>query len=323
MYLYTVILILLGYTKKEYFSTNMQTFINGVSALSIIYLYKDRAFKLSIISLANAFTISILIGVIKLKTISMSIFELHDIAFAIGIVLFYFIAVKKYCSHKDLKYEYLFIIFFTLAFKRIGIAAIFAIIIYWRIGLRMKRRPRVCYIRFSGIIVFLVCYFWVWLIISENLWIILDKLDIDMAGRDFYYKVFVDMCELNPKFMGMGRNSVAVLLATEYEYFHVGNIHSDIFRMYLEVGYILFILWLLNYLCIMPELYKKSFGTSTMLYVSSITIYMFILYLTDNTELYLVTQYFYILSIYAYIKKIRIEIPISYITNYISSKKLE
>ena len=48
-------------------------------------------------------------------------------------------------------------------------------------------------------------------------------------------------------FLGYGRNAMNIMFSEEYSYMRVGNIHSDILRMYMETGFVLFVLWVFNY----------------------------------------------------------------------------
>ena len=66
--------------------------------------------------------------------------------------------------------------------------------------------------------------------------------------------------------------------------------------MYIECGMVLFIIWLGYYFYIEPFIILKSYGTKAACFLFSITIYTFIVYFTDNTELYLMNNYFYILT---------------------------
>ena len=67
--------------------------------------------------------------------------------------------------------------------------------------------------------------------------------------------------------------------------------------MYAECGFWIFGLWLAYFFIKIPNKVRSVFGYRAYEGYAMCTIYLFITYLTDNTELYKVTQYFYILVV--------------------------
>ena len=71
---------------------------------------------------------------------------------------------------------------------------------------------------------------------------------------------------------------------------NVGGVHSDIIKMYVENGFILFGLWLWYQLIFMLKFYKKEYGDNVAILYFGFLIYLFTLYLTDNVEVYFICQ---------------------------------
>lgn len=305
IYLYTIILIVIGLTETRFFSTNLRTFINGISAIAAVYLFGKKVFKYAIISLALSYCYSIIAGVIMADNLSfetlVGIFELHDIAFGTGFVIIYFMCIKEKWHIKNIKIELLAMLIFILAYKRIGIVALLIALMCWWFLKCFSSSDQIRFTKLFGWMMIISCYLFVFFIVSGELWKFLEIIDVNMSGRSYYYKIVSDICKFNPSFLGLGRNALAVIFAEDYAYFKVGNVHSDILRMYAECGFILFGIWLINYLILIPQKLGKIYGAKVTSFVFSCTIYLFIVYLTDNTELYLVNQYFYILTIIQYI----------------------
>ena len=109
-------------------------------------------------------------------------------------------------------------------------------------------------------------------------------------GRDYNYRAIMDYAQFKPSFLGIGRNVVTQLLNTELSYLHVGGVHSDIIKMYVENGFILFGGWLAYYLVYLKNVYKKHYSEKSVILYFEIIIYMFTLYLTDNVEIYFICQ---------------------------------
>ncbi len=305
IYVYTVILVCSGLTEERFLSTNMQTFINGVSAIAGVYLFGDKTFKYGMISLIAAYLTSLYIGISLGKPIR-SLFELHDIAFATGFIILYFICAKDLCKSGGLKYLGSSVLIFFLAFKRIGIGAMVIALIAWVILKKNTLFKNTNMIRIAGVVAFFLCELYVYFILSGKLGDFLAIYNLNMMGRDYYYAVFAQMADFMPSFIGWGRNAVSVILTQDYPWLKVGNVHSDLLRMYLECGFVLYAVWLWNYLILLPKRLGDIFGEKMELFTFICTCYIFIVYMTDNVELYMTTQYFYVLVIsqyYFYLKR--------------------
>ena len=83
---------------------------------------------------------------------------------------------------------------------------------------------------------------------------------------------------------------VTEILNTTLSYLRVGGVHSDIIKMYVENGFILFGIWLWYYLIYILKFYKKTYGIKEAVLYFGVVIYLFTLYLTDNVEVYFICQ---------------------------------
>ena len=73
------------------------------------------------------------------------------------------------------------------------------------------------------------------------------------------------------------------------------GIHSNILTLYIENGFVVFILWIVySFYIKTKKLYKKSSVVSAECYLL-LTVFVFILYLTDNCFKYFDTQMIYFL----------------------------
>ena len=117
----------------------------------------------------------------------------------------------------------------------------------------------------------------------------------------------MSLIEFKVSFLGLGRNVVGEILASEYRYLHVAGVHSDLIKMYAENGFVMYGLWLWYYLYKITTLYKKKYGYNPAVLYFALTIFMFILYATDNTENYYVCQIISISIPAAYAIKSKVE----------------
>ena len=291
IYIYTVILILLGLTDKEYFSSNLQTFINGLTAIAVFYIFGNKALKVSIYAVIAAYLILLLKCLFSGNSL-----EFNDLAFSVGYIVIYMINVRKKWRLKVLFVDLIILIMILLAGKRIGIFALIIAILWLKISSKFDKKMYKNIMIISATLISTIALIFIAFALSPQWMEQIDSLGINLSGRDYYYSVMSDHAHFGIDFIGLGRNACQYIISHEYQYFHIGNIHSDILRMYIECGMVLFIIWLGYYFYIEPFIILKSYGTKAACFLFSITIYTFIVYFTDNTELYLMNNYFYILT---------------------------
>lgn len=297
IWLYTILLVVFGMTESRFLSSNIMTFVNGLSAVSILYLFGRRGVNVSIAALCMAWFISLVRAFVAPAFEDFwKNLELHDIAFGAGYILLYYVFCHKKWDLFHASACGVVALLILLAFKRIGLAALALTVILWAVLRYVKKETARRKILFWGSTVAIVlCYLFVVMIVEGWLIAILNAMGIHPMGRNYYYEALSEHCEISLWFPGLGRNASATLFTTDYAYMRVGNVHSDILRMYAECGFVLFGLWLLVFWVFLPKAIDKKYGYRAMEFFLLCTVYTFIIYATDNTELYLVNQYFYML----------------------------
>lgn len=297
VYLYTILLVVFEMTKAEYLSTNAMTFINGLSAASVLYLFGKRGVYVSFAAICVAWFISVIRAFVAPEFEDFwKNFELHDISFGAGYILLYYLFAHKQWNRLHMVCCAVVVLLIALAYKRIGIAALVLTVVVWAV-LRLPKTEKVRRIILicGSVAAIFVCYLFVWTIVDGWLIETFEKLGINPMGRNHYFTTLAKHCKYAISFLGLGRNASATLFTTKYSYFLVGNVHSDILRMYAECGFVLFGLWLSVFWLILPRTIGKKYGYRSMEFFVLATVYTFIVYSTDNTELYLVNQYYYML----------------------------
>ena len=289
IHIYTIFLILYGLTESRFLSANIQTYLNSVSALCIFYICKENTLKNSMVALSLTFLIAVA------AQFSSGYIRVHDISFGAEYVLLYYLIIQNKLNTKNIKWLLLIFLILFISNKDIQILGFIAIlflkIIYNILGKRAKK-----------ILLFLICCFsiiviygYLYLVLEGDFFDLISKYNISTSGRVYYYRIAQELADLSVNFLGYGRNAVQILFGSDYSYLHVGNIHSDILRMYVECGFWIFALWIFNYFVYFPRLLLKKYGISVLTDYIWLLIFTFICYLTDNTELYIVSQYFFML----------------------------
>ena len=63
-------------------------------------------------------------------------------------------------------------------------------------------------------------------------------------------------------------------------------LHNDFLKMYIELGFIGFCLWVFWWLLKMPKILQKRYGIKKVFVCLLLVLYAFVLYTTDNAESY-------------------------------------
>jgi len=314
IFAYSVLLFVIGVSNPAYFSTNFTILIPPIGIIAILLLFKEKSMDY----ILNAFILAFIIlffhkctvyGVYECVSIlwnnqlttgvveSFSPFEVHDLTFAIGVLLIYF-CFKVFYEKKNLTLVEkitcaLVILFIYLGFKRIQMLALLLIALYVGVIKIFKLNMS----NVNKLLLFSVAFFSVLYlegILSGGLMDVFQFLNINTMGRIHYFRFISEICEYTPTFLGIGINNVGKYLMDVYSYVGVGGVHNDILKMYAEIGFIMFFVWLFYYTCILPIGLGKKFGKKAFTLITLITVYIFILYWTDNVENYYATSFMYL-----------------------------
>ena len=218
--------------------------------------------------------------------------ELHEVAYIIGLCILMNLIIGKYTSLK--KKNILFwvsVIVFIIAWKRIGIFAVAITYLYFVVFSRSKKGNKSFFVKMTGIIGTIICLAYVSLIVSGKFVTLLQSLGIDMMGRDIIYAYFRKFTTFAPTFIGkgvgfVGRQFDYTTRADLYNMVSIRALHNDFFKIYIEIGYIGFIVWVFWWMIKMPQIIQKRYGVKKAFICLLFILYAFILYTTDNTESY-------------------------------------
>ncbi|HAR1791926.1 TPA: glycerol-3-phosphate cytidylyltransferase [Enterococcus faecium] len=226
--------------------------------------------------------------------------EVNDLTFAFGIILLYFL----FSYHQNHKKKNIIIcalmIFWGL--KRIEIAAILLCYLFFKVITEK--------IVFSqGAKIFLVSvlsvsYLYVMFIHNGQLAMLAEMYNINFMGRLLTYNYVTETySSFSPGFLGIGFGRIDEILDDlvaenfRINYVPVISLHSDVLRMYIGLGFIAFGIWIFYQCYYRTMKLKKYFGSKTAQIYICLTLYIFILYLTDNTYSYPITGATYFLAI--------------------------
>lgn len=326
IHVYTIFLMLIGKVSWSYFTTNLTVYVPTLLAIIAVYLFKGKAIKYTFAALIMSWFLSVGVSLIckgpiifyhailqayvnpldNAGGLTVNYLELHDLVLAIGymIVLYMYEATYSSLNNQDFKNILMIAVIMILGMKRVSILALLIVFVFC-LYLKFRQgcqKYKLCII--SGTILIGICYLFIYLVSNGDVFFdFIKKFGINVMGRNYYYKAIMEYASFKLTYMGIGRNVITKILNTKLSYLNVGGVHSDIIKMYVENGFIMFGAWLWYNLIFITKFYKKRYGTKSSVFYFCIMIYTFTLYFTDNIEIYYICQILSILLPVSYALK--------------------
>lgn len=227
--------------------------------------------------------------------------EVHDLTFAAGILFLYYLLFDKRRNKFRIIDIILSLIVVVIGFKKIELIAIAICLISYKI-LFSKRKNIKTTIGLVFLLFVIMSYSFIYLIDSGILYKFVEKYSINTSGRIEMYQYFGKYFNFSITYIGTGYTYFTKFFENLWKdgfrisgHSIAASIHSDILTLYIELGFILFFLYILYHFIIKPKIIFNSMGKKTLITYMVLTIYIFILYFTDNVSNYFSTQALYFL----------------------------
>lgn len=288
---------LLPYAFAFLFSTIIHGF-NGRACLTMVYwlvallvalistsLVQERAVYYFWGGCVCAFVAHIIYCVFTFGRVSLNMLELHEIAFALGVlVIFFFVSDKKYYK-KEIGLSVLFIL---LAYKRIELFALPICFIVYSLNLRSGTKKM--YRNFVVVLIVFMGYtHFVW---NDGFKTLMVYFNIDSVGRSEIYSLVLESLKGQDIYRGRGLGWTLSSLTDLYgNWRQYADLHNDFLKYMIELGVFggsfFWFLWLF----LSPALIVKQKKSALFNKVYLILIvYDAILFCTDNTIRYLLVN---------------------------------
>lgn len=220
----------------------------------------------------------------------ITMLEVNDLTFAFGPFLIYLLLNRKRVPHFFL-WLIVVLFLFTVGLKRIAIPAVVLAVL---VALLLKKLPEkasrqtalclsvgmmfVSFVYIAGIRMGLFEY-------------LEAKLGLNTMGRVNMFENLAPYYEINFTFMGRGTGFERYVDWASGEIYQtpqrtIMQIHNDFMRMYLNLGFAGYWIWLIGYLVVRIRYWFRQAGKSAGCTFFAICIYCFVLYTTDNTIYY-------------------------------------
>lgn len=207
--------------------------------------------------------------------------EVQDVTFGIGILLVYYL-VDGQDEHWRWFYVAALTFYLFMGFKRILFPAIALAVAYCFLMKRLRPKSQIALTVTIGLVLIAISLGYV-VLIRTGLWFdICDRFGIDLMGRKRLYGYMESYYTISPSYMGMGNGMVSTVLEVLET---TGNrrLHSDVLRMYIELGMPSFLLWCVVTFILTYTFFARNYSLAPARIYFAITLLMYVTFLTDNT----------------------------------------
>lgn len=217
--------------------------------------------------------------------------EVHDATFAMGIFLVYFIFYEDKNENRRLLHIILALVCSYLGFKRNEMLAIIVVTIVALIFVRKKSEDFLKTSQFLGFGMFIIGMAYTILIKNIDILPVFVKI-LDIARINLYH-FLSEQYTISPFYLGKGFSYINHRLGFESKLLDTS--HTDLVRVYIEMGIYGFGLWIWYYFVNIPrKLYREYSETAAKFFLIG-TFYVFSTYFLDNTLTLFDNQFIYYL----------------------------
>ncbi len=308
--LYSLIIWILGFTELSSITRGASKMLFQLIAILVavsgVYLFGKESIKLFLISFCICNGIIMLIELPRFGILASvsSLFhtiitfgdakgyaralEIHDLTFIMGqFIVYYLLFAPKdnKAQQKERKYSIIAAVFFFLVgMKRIAFLAVGISLV---IGLVIKNRRSLKKIIIgSGFLMVIFFFLFIYTVRTGHFMVLLDKMNIDTMGRSSAWAMAAKHYEFSPTFLGYGFESVDAIVKGWVEQGLTNRalpLHNDYLKVFIELGFYGFTVWILAQYVIYPMLWCKFYDVNTACVYICILAYMSVTFMTDNT----------------------------------------
>ena len=206
-------------------------------------------------------------------------------AFVFGAFVIYYLYKKRWIM------GFLSAVLVYMCVKRIAILAVAAAVAVLVVVFAAKKSKAVV-LTLWGMFVSGI-YYYLYLLDSGVLKKVLYSFGNHANGRFTMYDRFREMYDVSVLYLGKGLGYVVDILES-WNIPTYGNLHNDLLKFYIELGFWGLLLFLISYGVIF-HLTEKKFGASQMCLLFVMTIHSMMLYMTDNVSIYML----YLVPVYS------------------------
>lgn len=215
--------------------------------------------------------------------------EIHEVTFAMGIYLVYYVLKWKECRRNKLLMLFfgLTLFCFLSGFKRIGVAAIAAALLVWLImRVLTRKRNGLFWLLAASFVGVGVAFLYIVMVKYGIFEYLSARFGLDTMGRrelsrfiDQYYWIGAD-------FLGNGAGFVTRMFSDLPAEYTIRALHNDVLMLYIDIGFWGFLVWMLCYFPLRVSAIYRQQGVKDGILCLCLQVYILITAMTDNTIYY-------------------------------------
>lgn len=253
-------------------------------------VFKEYGAASMIIYLKNVFSLSQFAYGTTISNISYGL-EIHDATFAMGIFLVYFIFYEDASEEKKILHIIAALIGSYLGFKRNELIAIVVVTVVAIVFIRKKSKDFLKTSQILGFGMFIVGMLYAMLIKNIDIVPAFVKI-LDIARINLYHFLSGEYT-ISPFYLGKGYSYINQRLGIETNLLNTS--HTDLVRVYIEMGIYGFGLWIWYYFVNIPRKLYREYSEKAGKFFLIGTFYVFSTYFLDNTLTLFDNQFIYYL----------------------------
>ncbi|MBQ7718636.1 MAG: O-antigen ligase family protein [Clostridia bacterium] len=300
-----------GYILKGVSKMSFQ-FLNILIVVSAGYMFEEKAAKYTFFGLALGNFVIIILGALTtgvggaisdmIKNITsfgaselvenskfIRAIEIHDITFVMGVYVIYFLF---FCHGEKHRYLYagIALFLFVAGLKRIAFVSMLLALAVGAFASWLNPKSQVRFVTVMSLIVVVFCYYYLSIIHSGAFTAFLEEHEIELMGREKIYDFISKFYTISPSYRGKGYEFCVQLLrtmkGTKDQVVNITAVHNDILKMYVELGFWGFLMWIMWYYVYQTHWFLTRCGEKVAVCFITINTYMLVSYMTDNTMFY-------------------------------------
>ena len=301
----------LGFIMKGISKISYQ-FLNIAIVIASVYMFEEKAATYTFFGIAGANFMIILLGAastgiggafkdmianitsfgasyVILNSPFIRAIEIHDITFVMGVYVIYYLF---FCPGEKFRFLYAgtAMFLFMAGLKRIAFLSLIAAIVFAVFCMALSKKAKRRTLILTSLFIVGFCYFYI-IIIQQGIFsqFCIDH-DIELNGREKIYDFISQFYDISPSYRGKGYEYCVQLLksmkGTKDQVVNITAVHNDILKMYVEMGFWGFLVWIMTYYVFQTHWFISRCGENVAICFMSISVYMLVTYLTDNTLFY-------------------------------------
>ena len=314
--IYNIWLYVIGVGHTDFFKSSMiqMTFplIILLGGWGFYYIFKRNALRYFVYSIVINFILVLVYQLFKMgprnffggimgvfNGISVgNPFETNsDAVFSIGLYFLYLVNQKNFEKPPRKRKLLILLILIILCGKRSQYLALAVLAIFSLLTGFVPEKKLYKFETIASIMMIVTYYGYIYLMDTGILSSFLYDSGINGMGRIQMWSYVAQYFDFSPMFLGHGYSFSTLMLENNRVWTYNGavySLHGGVIGFYNDLGFIIFGLWMIINLIVIPKYYRKRYGYHVTNLYWVLTVYLFVLYLTESSINHFITQTLYI-----------------------------